>query len=246
MLNRKKRMGMKKTQINVRLLAILPKVLRCTNPEIIRKTGIADSTWYRIVREPERITVQQLLSIANGMQVPVRRFFSHDGIDYVNAREDYVVSDGYRECYYDSDEMRRTIGPGTAITWKRVSETLGVHWTSVEPMMMSVRRLPVKSLLDFCRDFGFDPFKFIIDTNPPRKAGAARQTSGARRTAEGTEEVLRQMAGLREKIAGLEKKYEELSQLYKRLVNHIAVSYDIHHFSDSSIAIAAEKEKKEG
>ena len=107
-----------KAKLNTHLLSTLPRVLRMTNDEVAAASGISIAQWYRLVKHPEKLTIQQLLDLANGLQIPVSRFFSTGKADVVGMREDYVINSDYQKCYYDSDAVSKKVGKGTATSWR--------------------------------------------------------------------------------------------------------------------------------
>ena len=65
-------------RLNTTLFSTLGRVLGMSNTELIKATGISNATWYRVMGHPDEITVQQLIAIANGLHIPVRRFFLYE------------------------------------------------------------------------------------------------------------------------------------------------------------------------
>ena len=70
-------------RLNTTLFPSLGKVLGMSNKELMEATGIRNATWYRIMGHPDEITVQQLVSIANKLLIPVKRFFLYDDANMV-------------------------------------------------------------------------------------------------------------------------------------------------------------------
>lgn len=152
-------------RLNTALLSALGRVLAMTNAELMEATGISNATWYRIMAHPKEITVQQLISIANGLCVPVRRFFSYDGIDMVGSKDDYVANP-YKPCYYDGDAMLHLINTSSVATWMDVAKVLGMTRTNLRHSLLLDTRLPVARFLSTCEFLDIDPFLVIVDTNP--------------------------------------------------------------------------------
>ncbi|MBO4801982.1 MAG: hypothetical protein J5545_08995 [Bacteroidaceae bacterium] len=152
-------------RLNITLLSGLGRVLGMTNADLMEATGISNATWYRIMGHPDEITVQQLISIANGLCVPVRRFFSYDGIDMVGSKDDYVANP-YQSCYYDGDAMLNLINTSSVATWMDVASVLGMTRTNLRHSLLLDTRLPVTRFLSTCEYLGIDPFLVIVDTNP--------------------------------------------------------------------------------
>lgn len=72
--------------LNEYLLKDLAHTLRMTYKEISSLSNISITTLYRILEAPSRISVQQLIDLANGLCVPVSRFFSCNNDDKVGQR----------------------------------------------------------------------------------------------------------------------------------------------------------------
>lgn len=158
-----------KAKLNTHLLSTLPRVLRMTNDEVAAASGISIAQWYRLVKHPEKLTIQQLLDLANGLQIPVSRFFSTGKADVVGMREDYVINSDYQKCYYDSDAVSKKVGKGTATSWREAAAAVGMHWTNVAASLLAVSRTPVSRLLVLCDTFNFNLFEFLIDPNKEEK-----------------------------------------------------------------------------
>lgn len=152
-------------RLNIPLIISLGRVLGKTNTEIMEAAGIMNATWYRITRHPEQITVQQLISIANGLHIPVRRFFLYDDTDMVGSK-DYYVENQYRSCYYDTKSLLHLIDKYAVSKWQDVADTLGISRSNLRNSLMLDTRLPLDRFLTACDVFGIDPFCVIIDPNP--------------------------------------------------------------------------------
>ena len=152
-------------RLNTALLSALGRVLCMTHADLMEATGIRNATWYRIMRHPDEITVQQLISIANGLCVPVRRFFSYDGIDMVGCKDDYVANP-FQPCYYDGNAMLHLINTSSVATWMDVASVLGMTRTNLRHSLLLDTRLPVARFLSTCEYLDIDPFLVIVDSNP--------------------------------------------------------------------------------
>lgn len=152
-------------RLNTAMLSALGRVLGMTNANLMEATGIRNATWYRIMGHPNEITVQQLISIANGLCVPVRRFFSFDDTDMVGGKDDYVANP-YKPCYYDGNAMLHLINTNSVATWMDVAKVLGMTRTNLRHSLLLDTRLPVARFLSTCKFLGIDPFLVIVDTNP--------------------------------------------------------------------------------
>lgn len=153
-------------QLNELLLTNLHKVLDMPHADVASAAGIAVTTWYRLIKEPQRFTVQQLLNLSNGLHIPVRHFFYRQ-ITHLRNRDDYVVNFDYKNCYYDSDAVRRLIKESTTISWQDAADVTGIHSLRVKESLLAVYRLPVTRLINFCNAFDLNLFDFVIDQNAP-------------------------------------------------------------------------------
>jgi len=152
-------------QLNEKLIKGLNRILRMTHNEISEATGIAIATWYRIAKEPERITVQQIIALSNGLKVPLHHFISSDNSSAIGDREYYIMSSGYSKCDYDDKAIMDVIGPGSSITQRESATAIGKHWSRIKTILSGKQRLTVNNLLTFCRKFKLDPFEFLVDPN---------------------------------------------------------------------------------
>ena len=230
---------MKNYHLNKNLISTLPRVLRMTHAEIINTTGIAGTTWYRIAGDPAIITVQQLIQLANKLCIPIRKFFILGRTTLIGLREDYIVFNGYKPCSYSLEAVHQRLGTGTATSWQKAAKAIGMHWTSTAACMQAQRPLPVERLLTICNTFQFDLFDFLIDPNqevPHTKRGAGERMQGE------ISELRQQVADLQNAMLDLSMKYDSLLAEYRKLAS--SIHYEIHHFTDSNIAIAAEPQKE--
>lgn len=237
-----------RTTLNHLLLSTLPRVLRMTHAEIADTCSLAIATWYRITREPQKITVQQLLALANGLHVPIRKFFTIGKTNVIGVREDYVVTDGYQKCYYDSDAITKVIGNGAATSWKDAARAVGMHWTNVTASLMAVHRTPVTRLLSLCEAFHWEPFDFLIDPNEVTANRSRKKRMGPGAKEVPTVEALRaEILELKADVARtlsiiqqLQEKYDTLLEAHNTLARRVSVT--IHSVKDSNLSIAAEGE----
>jgi len=160
---RKKRV----VRLNTTLFSTLGRVLGMSNTELMKATGISNATWYRVMGHPDEITVQQLISIANGLHIPVRRFFLYDDTDMVGGKDDYIENP-YRSCFYNTKNLMQFIDTRGVATWEEVANELGMSRSNLRKSLLSVTRLPLTRFLAACEIFGIDPFCAIIDPNPLR------------------------------------------------------------------------------
>lgn len=152
-------------QLNTTLITSLGHVLGKTNAELMEAAGVSNATWYRIMGHPEEITVQQLISIANGLCIPVFRFFSIDGVNVIGNKKDYIENP-YKPCYYDAEALQTLVNTRSAAIWQDVANSLGITRTNLRNSLLSYTRLPVARFLAACDAFDIEPFIVIVDQNP--------------------------------------------------------------------------------
>ena len=152
-------------QLNEKLFKSLSSVLRMTYKEISSQTNIAMTTLYRIIETPSKISVQQLLDLANGLCVPVSRFFSKDSKEPVGEREDYIEFDHYKLCFYDKGAMQKVINSSIVSSYREIASVVGLHPNRVKESLLAEHRLPVTRLLKFCETLKLEFFNFVIDPN---------------------------------------------------------------------------------
>ena len=208
----------KETRLNTKLLSTLHDVLHIQAVDLRKTVGIAKSTWYDIMARPDGITVQYLLLIANGLHIPVRRFFSFGRTDIIGKREDYVT-EPYTDCYYTGETLRKAINERQDATWKRAGEIAGMGYIHIQKSLSSETRTPVVRFLAVCEAFDIDPFTILVDPNPEPSKGRKRKDCA-------DPAVLAEIAVLREDIgrlsgtiADITEKYADLQQRYDNLLD---------------------------
>lgn len=164
-------------QLNENLLKGLPRILCVTHSEISAKSNIAIATWYRIFKTPSKITVQQLLDLANGLHVPASRFMINESMDDLGERKDYIVTNGYKKCYYDSDTVRKVVSSGIFSTYRYDPPIAGMRPNRVKDRLLMIHHLPVTRLLLFCSTLNLNPFEFIVDPNTFTEANEQANTT---------------------------------------------------------------------
>lgn len=204
-------------RLNTKLITSLSSVLNMRSAEIISSTSIAYSTWYRITQYPENTSVQQLLALANGLHIPVRKFFSTGSADLIGRRDDYVTDD-YVSCYYDDRVLQDIVNSSSSATWKRASEAIGVTRSHLRDSLLAVTRTPVTRFLHVCEVFHMDPFTVLVDPNPETKHKTASSQAG----------TMGDMASLRQQLTDLEatvdkmmEKYDSILERFNRIENII-------------------------
>lgn len=212
-------------RLNTTLITSLGRVLGITNTELMEATGIMNATWYRIMGHPDQITVQQLISIANGLRIPVKRFFSIEDTDMVGNKDDYIENP-YKPCLYDTKKLLHLIDTCAVATWQDVANTLGISRSNLRNSLLLVTRLPLDRFLTSCEFFGIDPFCVIIDPNPlhinQRERCDVMETRQEYATIQhDISAIQREMAifraeliNIRHDIAGLSKKFDMIVDAY--------------------------------
>lgn len=223
-------------RLNTTLITSLSSVLFIPPAELIQSTAIANSTWYNIMQRPGGITIQQLLSIANGLHVPVRRFFSTETADLIGQREDYII-EPYLTCYYDDTALHEFVQNCPSATWKLAAEVTGMSYSRLRNSLLAITRTPVTRFLSVCSIFNINPFTILIDPNPEQEKNRSSSKKSAKLLAEIT--TLRQdIDTLSKTVANLSQQYEALMKAHDALLHRINVNIGI--INGSNIGIAAE------
>lgn len=210
---------MNKIRLNARLVSSLNTVLFKTAAELMEAAGIASTTWYKVMKEPNAITVQQLLAISNALKIPVRRFFSSGSSDIVGHHDDYVV-DNCLPCSYDADSLRAFVESNNRVTWQMAAEATCTTPSHLRNSMLLETRLPVPRFLTACEAFGIDPFSILIDPNPQTSSKGRKPDIGAF----GVE-----MAALRADLASIRAEVEKINGTVMGLqtkCNELLSAYD--------------------
>lgn len=199
------------TRLNIKLISSLGSVLRMSAAEMIDAVSIPTATWYRLMKAPADITIQQLLSIANGLHIPVRHFFSTDAVDVIGHRDDYVI-EPYEPCCYNSDVLLNIISSSPEKTWKQAAEIAGMVPFRLKDSLLAFTRTPVTRFLIVCEAFCIDPFTVISDPNT--------QTSekGEHTKTKNDITILREINSLRQDVRHLTSMIEDMSQKYDNLL----------------------------
>ena len=224
-------------RLNTKLIKTLSSVLFMPAADIIDATGINRSTWYRIVESPHIITVQQMLLVADKLNIPVRRFFSKGRTDIIGKREDYITED-YRPCRYDADELQRIVDSRPDLSWQQAADATSVTRDNFRLSLLAVTHTPVVRFLKACEVWGIDPFTVLIDPNPEPEAKKKprRQNQPDLHTEIG--ELRSDIRKLSDAVEDLTRKYEALLKAHDALAH--SVSVNIGNISYSHIGIAAD------
>ena len=152
-------------QLNENLFKVMGRVFRMTYKEISSQSNISMTTLYRIIETPAKISVQQLIDLANGLHIPVSRFFSKDSKESVGEREDYINFNHYKLCFYDKSAVQRIIDSDTVSSYRDIASVVGLHPNRVKESLLAEHRLPVTRLLNFCDSLNIDFFSIVVDPN---------------------------------------------------------------------------------
>lgn len=215
--------------LNSRLIASLSSVLRLSHAEMISSTGITKSTWYNLMETPDAIALQQLLAIANGLHIPVRRFFYEGKLCMVEQKGDYVVQP-YQDCYYDADALKEYVSNRPDATWRKAAEVTGMAPSRLRNSLLAMTRTPVSRFLTVCSVFDIDPFSVLIDPNTEKVRADYRTKPGVSSSSTDIEALRRDVSRLSDTVSDLLQKYNDLQQQFNDLLRN----------SDSHVHIAAE------
>ena len=233
-----------KLKLNETLINSLDSVLDKNWAKLCKYIDISRSTLYRLKDNPAGIGMKQLLSICNGLKIPVSRFFYTGTTRTIGKLEDYVV-DSYLPCLYDYGVLREIISDRHDITWVKAYEIIGITTDNLKKSLLS-EDAPVNRVLDFCDAFDIDPFTVIIDPNPKRVS--KRDTPSPTMLAEvsNMQDEIRKLttatAELTKKYEGLVVKYNDINTKYVKMLD--AYSYLLqrvdNYMSNSLVDLAAE------
>lgn len=229
-------------RLNTQLIVALNDVLHRPVEELRETTSIPNATWYRIMHHPEAITVQQLLTIANALHVPVRRFFYTGKTFFIGQRDDYVT-EPYLPCSYEHIALQRLVSKKTDTTWKRAAQATGMSYSRLRNSLLAITRTPVERFLIVCDTFGIDPFEILVDPNPlhnpkPNRNKASVPTPPFNKD---ISDMRRDIVELRQMVADLKGKYEALMKAHEQLAKRIQVNIGTISGSNiSTIGIAAD------
>ena len=230
---------MKQVRLNTKLISSLNSVLFMQSNDMITATGISQTTWYEIMKHPDSITVQQLLAIANGLHIPVRRFFSNGKADLIGRRDDYVT-DRYQPCRYDATTFQDIVNTRADATWKKAADATGMTSDSLKNSLLAVRRTPVMRFLIACQSFDVDPFSILVDPNSEAKQRRSKpgETDSIRAD---ISQLRKDIETLSNTVRTLTEAYEALLKAHEQLARSVHVNIGtISGGNISTIGIAAE------
>jgi len=216
--------------LNAMLLRTLDSVLSIPSVDMVDMAGITKHAWYSMRRNPESVTVKQLVSLSNAFHVPVRRFFSSGATDLVGCREDYVEPD-FRPCSYDAGILMRYINACPGATWQKAADAVGMTRDNLRHSLLGDTRTPVVRFLASCEALDVDPFSVLIDPNPVHRPSARRVSPGA------SADVI----VLQRRVDALQAEVDDLKAKFNALIQRAAhpdVSFGV--APDSPLSVAAE------
>lgn len=222
---------MDKVKLNSQLIVSLADALYVSPSVIMGASGIANSTWYRIMQQPDILTIQQLLGIANGMRIPVKRFFYTGCMLIVGHRDDYIT-DPYSPCRYDAEALKEFVDTTDSATWMKAAKEIGVTRDNLRHSLMGERRTPVIRFLEVCNVFGINPFRFLVDPNPEVEIGSGRRYKPGASTElkalrEDVSRLSDTVSDLMQKYSDLQRQLDELQRNSRREVHIHIASEDI-------------------
>ena len=227
---------MNTVRLNTKLIKTLSDVLLIPPARMMKEASIANSTWYYIMEHPDGISVQQLLAFANGLHIPVRRFFSSTRADLIGQREDYVT-DPYLECRYDDATLQRMVNASPSATWQKAAKAINMSRSRLRDSLLTVTRTPVVRFLKVCEVFDIDPFTILVDPNPEVNRKKRSNTTASDDTFRAEIAALsRKVEDLTDTIACLTDKYQALLERHNQLEN----SVHSHFGFGTSVGIAAD------
>ena len=198
-----------KNHLNTNLITSLSSVLFMPTSKIRVAVDIPRSTWYRIMEMPDAITIQQLLAIANGLHVPVRRFFYTGDNNEVGSRDNYII-ENYHPCHYDADALKNVVNNRPDVSWMKAAKSTGMSYQHLQKSLLAETRLPVTRLLTVCEAFELNPFDVIKDPNPPHANQEDKRKTIP--TSEKYEAILTNITAVQREMANFKVLLEEIKR----------------------------------
>ena len=203
-------------KVNTKLIATLSSVLYVPPSDIMNASGITSTTWYRIMQQPDIITIQQLLGIANGMHIPVSRFFYTGSTLLLGHRDDYIT-EPYLECYYDPEALQEYVASNDGATWMQAAKIIGVSRDNLRNSLLGTRRTPVTRFLQVCNIFGTNPFMYLVDPNPETTTKSGGSKPGQASFIVELKKIRQDVTKLSATVADLSRKYDKLLEQLEEL-----------------------------
>ncbi len=213
--------------LNAMLLRTLDSVLAIPSVDMVDMAGITKHAWYSMRRNPENVTVKQLVSLSNAFHVPVRRFFSSGATDLVGCREDYVEPD-FRPCSYDAGILMRYINACPGATWQKAADAVGMTRDNLRHSLLGDTRTPVVRFLASCEALDVDPFSVLIDPNPVHCPSARRTPSSG----------VADIAALQRRVDALQSELDDLKTKFEALMRRSGTPFA--DALDNPLPVAAE------
>lgn len=218
-------------QLNKHLISNLDDILHIPAADLKKIASFSRATYYRIKEDPSSITVQQLLSFANGLHIPVKKFFSTGETEGIGQREDYIT-EPFLPCYYDESVLQEVVDNKQEATWKLAAKETGITRSNLRNSLLAVTRTPVVRFLKVCNIFETDPFKVLIDPNRGTKRKNVTPND---------------FHILRIEINALNKKIDDLSEKYQRLLDrHNELESFINQYQGYEQSLIASEPEVEG
>ena len=230
-------------RLNGKLISMLNHVLGISKAELIDRTSLSSSTYHRIAQEPDIITIQQLLSISNGLHIPLSRFFSTGRADIIGKR-DNLVADPFTPCRYDAETLQELVTNSTAANWSKAAETIGVTRSNLRNSLLAVTRTPVARFLMVCDVFEIEPFKILVDPNLTRPEESRRSSAmptPSKNIREEIAQLQKQVNDLAATVEDLSVKYDKLLAAHNALARRVSVNIDT--INNSHLSIVTEPNK---
>lgn len=227
---------MKKIRLNTTLLGMLHTVLSMSSNKLGRSSGISSSSWTDLKKDFGKISIRNLLAIANGQHIPVRRFFSSEEINHIGVRSDYVVEE-YQQCLYQPEQLERIINGRDGMTWSRVASIVGMSYQGLSKSMRSMSASsPVQRLLDVCEILKIDPFTILIDPNKERTDEEKLPDVAIEKEPQDIEELQKEMERLHGIVSRLTEDMHELFSRIDKVESYIVRANELTDTDFPSIA----------
>ncbi len=206
---------MSKIALNIELIRRLTAVFFRTTSELTEIISIPTPTWYKIIKNPDLITVKQILSIANGLCIPARRLFSTSNITNIGRANDYVTHP-YEECYYTPSVLQYIVKQRSECSWAKAAKVVGMSSQRLQDSLLAVTRTPINRFLTVCNVFNIDPFEILIDPNPTEKPKANQQVAPQ---VTQNDDMHKDIATLQQQMTLLNERISDLTLKYQKLLD---------------------------
>lgn len=236
---------MGKWSFNFELFTRLPEVLGKSFYAISKKTGICVQTINNYSQEQSTISVQNLIKLCNGLRMPASLFLSEDGVDIIPGRGQATIPTAqFQPIQWSNKNVERLFGGRSEqIHYVDVAEAMDVTNQKPQKRLLLETRFPIDDFLKMCNKLHISPYTLILDNNQDyKKSIIDKYTENAKKT-ERIVKLEGLVGELKKNLESMQREVEELKTAYANLSRQFGASYEIHHFKDSSIAIAADAGK---